>query len=308
MRVIFGLDRSTMFAAFVAGEADMIPAQTRAQAEPILRSVPKAQLKPTTADVGIALRMHVDRPPFDDVRVRRALHLAVDRQAMWQTLTDGKGDINPPGVPGSKAGWAIPPGELARLPGYRQPKEEDLAEARRLLAGAAQTNLRFRILHTTEGSVAPLVIEPLVAQWRKIGVDAVSDGRDNATYRKLDAEGEFDTALTYTAKMNVTQYIPDLFRTGAALNKTGVSDPELDSVIETILTSFDEETRKRATRRMQDVLLDRLYLIPTIDIVIYHVLQPWIRDYTVSASNPFFDIGNASQLWLDRELLPAKRK
>lgn len=308
MRIVFGLDRSTMFAAFVTGEADMIPAQTKAQAEPILRSVPGAQLKSTTADVGIALRMQVDRPPFNDIRVRRALHLAVDRQAMWRTLTDGKGDINPPGVPGSKAGWAIPSEELFKLPGYRQPKDQDLVEAKRLLAEAGQSKLKFSVLHTTEGSVAPLVIEALVAQWRQIGVDAVSDGRDNATYRKLDSEGNFDTSLTYTAKMNVVQYVPDLFRTGAALNTTGVSDPELDRTIDTILTSFDEGARKAAARKMQEVLLEKLYFVPTIDIVIYHVLQPWVRDYTVSSSNPFMDIGNASQVWLDRELLPAKRK
>ncbi|PPR69723.1 MAG: DNA polymerase IV 1, partial [Alphaproteobacteria bacterium MarineAlpha3_Bin1] len=74
-----------------------------------------------------------NRPPFDDYRVRKALFLAFDRQAGIDLIEVGNGGI---GVimPCHLGGFCAD--ELKDWPGYRYPKDQDIAEAKRLLAEA----------------------------------------------------------------------------------------------------------------------------------------------------------------------------
>ena len=85
-----------------------------------------------------AIRMSTTKPPFDNLMVRKAVHMALDREA-WKdfrrvrvgdTVLEGTSTAFwvPPGTP-----WAIPDEKLLTMPGYRQPKDEDIAEANRLL-------------------------------------------------------------------------------------------------------------------------------------------------------------------------------
>ena len=85
-----------------------------------------------------AIRLSTTKPPFDNLMVRKAVHMALDREA-WKdfrrvkvgdTLLEGTSTAFwvPPGTP-----WAIPDEKLLTMPGYRQPKDEDIAEANRLL-------------------------------------------------------------------------------------------------------------------------------------------------------------------------------
>ena len=85
-----------------------------------------------------AIRMSTTKPPFDNLMVRKAVHMALDREAWKDFRRVRVGDTTlegtspafwvPPGTP-----WAIPDEKLLTMPGYRQPKDEDIAEANRLL-------------------------------------------------------------------------------------------------------------------------------------------------------------------------------
>ena len=97
-----------------------------------------------------AIKMSVIQPPFDNVLVRKAVHLALDRE-LWKDFRRVivRGEVLegtnaafwvPPGTP-----WAIPDAELSTWPGFRQPKDEDLAEANRLLDSVFGTGVRPEI-------------------------------------------------------------------------------------------------------------------------------------------------------------------
>ncbi|MGB6837714.1 MAG: ABC transporter substrate-binding protein, partial [Dehalococcoidia bacterium] len=100
-------------------------------------------------------RFLIDRPPFDDLRRRKAIHLAIDRQVF--------GDLFYPSVPEithwlpsgpicwPMKRWAIPQDELATFPGYRfgtAEREEDLREARALwdAAGGTEGAGKFKLI------------------------------------------------------------------------------------------------------------------------------------------------------------------
>ncbi|MBI2908198.1 MAG: ABC transporter substrate-binding protein [Chloroflexi bacterium] len=73
------------------------------------------------------------RAPWSDVRVRRAAFLVVDREKGIEVVSEGLGSL---GISAFYGEWGLPKEELMKLPGFRKPKDEDIAEARRLLAEA----------------------------------------------------------------------------------------------------------------------------------------------------------------------------
>ncbi|MDP2954720.1 MAG: ABC transporter substrate-binding protein, partial [Chloroflexota bacterium] len=78
--------------------------------------------------------VNAQRKPYNDVRVRKAIFLALDRQAANRILQNNEGEIGGPLSPGSY--FALPQEELLKMPGYRQPKDQDIAEAKKLMAEA----------------------------------------------------------------------------------------------------------------------------------------------------------------------------
>jgi ABC-type transport system substrate-binding protein len=80
--------------------------------------------------------MRTDKPPFNDVRVRQAISLAMDRKGMIDAVLEGQGAINGP-VPAALSEWALPIGELGEGAKYYR---HDPTEAKRLLAAAGHPN------------------------------------------------------------------------------------------------------------------------------------------------------------------------
>jgi peptide/nickel transport system substrate-binding protein len=112
------------------------------------------------------------KKPFDDVRVRRALTLAIDRWGSAPGLSKianvrTVGSIVFPGSPLAPA-----KAELETIAGFSPDIEKSRAEAKRLLKEAAQENLAFELLNRNVDQPYKYVGTWLVDQWNKIGVHA----------------------------------------------------------------------------------------------------------------------------------------
>src|SRR5437588_6680298 len=136
-----------------------------------------------------------NRKPFDDVRVRRALTLAIDRWQGAPALSKianlrTVGGIVFPGSP-----LAATKEELQQIAGFWPDIEKSRAEARRLLKEAGAEGLSFEFLNRGVDQPYKYVGTWLVDQWSKIGVQATQ--RVLPTGPLLDAErsGNFEVAL-----------------------------------------------------------------------------------------------------------------
>lgn len=297
-------DEAGRTAAFFTGQNDVLKVGARAQAEVILAQSRDAKLSTFFQDNDVALTLKLDRPPFNDARVRQAVHLAVDRQAMIGTLTTGDGIMNPPGVNAIYKAWALPAPELETLPGWRSPKDEDLNRAKRLLAEAGHAqglsfSLKFERGHVSWAPVSEMV----AAQLRQIGVDAKLQPMERASLSKDQLEGAYDSYVAGTH--SVHEWLAGWHSSGI-INTTGLRDPELDRLIESQVREFDETKRARTIQEVQRVLLRQVYVIPTISLAGYRVQQPWVHGWVENAgalpNNPDW-----SQVWLDVAQAPAKR-
>ncbi len=123
IKLTLKVDDSTMAAAFAAGETDILMRNDKNQFLPIQAANPSVPFAKEVVNQLYSLNLNAGRSPLSDVRVRRAMFLALDRQELDKALTFGEGTQSLPLVPAIKTGWSLPPDEIAQLPGYRQPKD-----------------------------------------------------------------------------------------------------------------------------------------------------------------------------------------
>src|SRR5262249_14551422 len=92
-------DAATRLAAFRTGQSDILPVNSLSEVEVARKTNPNAivqEYKNVLAPFGVALAQ--DKPPFNDIRVRRAISMAIDRQKQVDTVFEGHG------IPG----WGVP--------------------------------------------------------------------------------------------------------------------------------------------------------------------------------------------------------
>jgi peptide/nickel transport system substrate-binding protein len=162
------------------------------------RSLPPAEADAIKEHMGAAVvvrypkaRIHwgvainVDRKPFDDVRVRKALTLAIDRDEMAKVIGPLSGLETVGGLMHPDTPWALGPEELQELPGFRKDHEANLREAKRLLAEAGYAN-GFKTVLTNRAVKLPYIDLGvyLISSWKKIGVEAEHKLEESATWSK----------------------------------------------------------------------------------------------------------------------------
>ncbi len=309
LEIYHALDRATQNAGFFTKRFDILATAGRRQQEEIQARVPSAQTAVFFNDFGNSFIVRLDRPPYDDLRVRKAVHLAIDRQNLIKAADFGTGVINPPGMIGTKTGWAIPSDELSRMPGYRPDKTQDIAEAKRLLAEAGYPNgFKTTAMYVKERNSSPLIIEPLAGQMRAIGLDMVLDGRTSPDALKSINEGNYEMAMEFTASLDFRRQM-NFLHSRSPQNKMGLRDPRLDELLDTQITVLDVEKRKAAAREMQQLLEEKMYVIPTIELAAYQMWQPWVHDYYYNlAISEKVNAFSVAHVWFDIDQMPAERR
>jgi peptide/nickel transport system substrate-binding protein len=228
---------------------------------------------------------------------------------MFQTVTHGQGIINPPGINGQKEGYALPQADLLKLPGYNPAtKPQDIAEAKRLLAeaghaGGFSDKLPFSRSSSTTAPIAEMAATQLKAA---LGIDLSLEPLDAAVYQQRDARGEFNIEMNLVINMDTN--LRDRFHSKSPTNTGKINDPELDRLIEAYEATGDPEKRRAAVRSVQQLLLDKLYAIPTVETAFFPLSQPWVKRFNFGYGNPHAaPYWSASDTWIDVKRLPAAR-
>jgi peptide/nickel transport system substrate-binding protein len=240
------------------------------------------------------------RKPFDDVRVRRALSLAIDR---WGgaaplakiTLLGPVGGLLRPGYE-----LAAKPADLETMPGFSRDIAASRAEAKRLLKEAGQENLKF----TLNNRNIPMPYVPLgiflVEQWRQIGVTVTQDLLETTPWLGAWTSGNFDAGIDFTCDYSDdpgvlwTKYIS---RSKSPMNTGGYDDDILDGLFEKQRRAVDPDARYRILREFERRVLTEAYAAPTIwwNRVIVHWKQ--LKGWHISPNH--YVNQDLADVWLD---------
>ncbi len=262
--------------AFAAGEQNALERAAVA----VARSV--ARTDDAVSVAGLAAVMHlffrIERPPWDDVRRRRALHLALDRSALaaaWFGEGAGpSGYIAPP-----HSAWALPPSELASLPGYRN-DPDDRAAARSLWEAAGGSEavepLTLSVRAADERDFAPAAA--VAAQLREtLGVTIQVTPQEDAEIVAALVDGRVPWLIDFApASPDALDAVIPLVHSRGELNGFAFANAEVDEAIAEILGTFDRAARRLRVEALQRTLLDLLPTVPLVHPALATGLRPGI--------------------------------
>lgn len=207
----------------------------------------------------MGLFLNTNRAPLDDVRVRKAIALAVDRQAVIDSAFDGRGTVI--------GGGLIPQGTWAYNADLSDTHVRDLEAARALLAEAGYPDGLEVNLLSASLAIHARPAEAAQAQLREIGIDLNIEVVETAVMLDRRNRGDYE-ALVFGSSltMNDPDFYTNYFQTGAPVayaGPTGFSDTEIDSLLNAARQTFDQGERRDYYHRLEERLLE---LVPIVFI------------------------------------------
>ena len=200
-------------------------------------------------------RFNTTRKPLDDVRVRRALSIAIDRESLARNVV--RGGMQP-------AYGLTPPTEKftarAKLSG-------DVAEARRLLAAAGYPEgrgfPRIELLYNTQDNHRR-VCEALQEMWRQnLGIEVGLINQEWKVYLRSMDTLDYDMARGgWIGDYNDPNSFYDTFVTGGGNNRTGWSNARYDQLLRDTGHAADEPARMELYQQMEELLMQELPIMP----------------------------------------------
>ena len=224
------------------------------------------------------LGLNCTRPPFNDVRVRRAMNYAIDRQHILSTVLEKRGVLAsgpiPPGLWKSKI-WPQNPEGYA----YDPQKAKALIKE----AGAEGTTIKIYMASDPEVLDVVEVIQDYLA---KVGLKAEITQLDWSAFKHAVNEGEPDAFwlswyADYPDPENFLFPLFDSASVGSGGNRTRCLDPELDRLIETAQHTMDEQQRYRLYRQAENRIIKNAPWVFMWHKADYYVVQPWVKDFKV---------------------------
>ncbi len=195
------VERGTRVAALQAGQIDVAyPGETTLSiAEQLKKAVPGMVFTETASNVSENLLLNTRKPPFDNLKVRRALSFAIDRRTYTQTVHRGAAVIGASLAPKPWGVWGLLDRDLGQLPGYGG-AAAGRAQAKALLAeaGFGPSNPLKVELVTRAIAIYLDFAGFVVSDLKQVGVEATLKQIDTAQWHPMVTRREFQIGANLT--------------------------------------------------------------------------------------------------------------
>ena len=305
---------ATRLAALRAGQLDMLGTVGDSQ----LRSIDEVEgLRQTNPEIvmhqykfrsdNVFYLVGLERPPWDDIRVRQAMQMALDLDTVVDTYYKGYGDATPQGLVGNDvAAIGTPfeewPEDVKKTYRYDPEGAEALLDAAGYPRGADGIRLKTGMAYFERYDVS--YAELAAGYWREIGVDVEIDvfgvgetgavTADQDAYRISWGEGAFRYAL------------PDPLTWafyGDRASRDGLQDPEYDALVDAMLAASTLDEQNRLAKEANMYIIENQFRVWGPETPQFQATQPWIIGY-----NGEMRIGDSetqsflAYLWIDSAL------
>jgi peptide/nickel transport system substrate-binding protein len=299
-------DPSSRLAAFLSDKLDFAP-----EYQLVLRRLDLAvakQRKPNlqTVDytwfVSGSTGFKIDKPPFNDIRVRRALSRAANLAEVFEANAFSQGHWVPnPAVPAAFAEWAIPIDQLG--PEGRKLYEHSTAEAKRLLAEAGHPNGFKTEVEAPGTGYGPDFLDAVqiaVKNWKLAGIDADLKLKEYGAFISSTIYGKFDHMFAGLrgAWADPESYFYRWYMPGQPLNVWKVNDPKLTDMIHLQRRTFDVAKRRQIVYEIQRYLAEQAYFGANGSVKILSAWEPYIKNYIPNNGHDYG--GRLMAAWIDK--------
>ncbi len=285
-------EEATALAAFRTKQIDLLrDIRSPEEADTIMKGTPDAKML-EYFDIPGRMYLNTQKPPFNDVRVRKAVNLAADRSEYIKTFSAGKGQYAPAGVDTS----IFTQDEAKKMLPY------DPEEAKRLLreAGYGSGGPDFEILYTPEyGDLLVSWTQLFQDQLKRVGMNPVLKPQERTTMSRNRRDGNFQASPSpfTTLQPDIDGILYAMFHPSSDANYGRVNDPKLTALIEASRKEPDPQKRLAIVREAGQYINDQalgfaFYFGPQ-----YVFWQPGVKNYSPNKGNK----GRVTyDVWMDK--------
>jgi peptide/nickel transport system substrate-binding protein len=286
-------DDATQIAAFQTKQVDYLATtgMTFEIAQGVQKAVPSATLFNYEQQSTNHMYVNVTKAPLNDARVRQAIYLCIDRDAMIKSLADGKGEW---ALPGSEAGLFTQEETKKLLP-------HDPQQAKQLLSAAGFTN----------GVDIPAIYpgskygQELIDQWQLIQASAKQAGI-NITLQSIDTTEESNRKRSGDFMLDISpkplagdldEVLYSVFFSSSASNYGRVKDPKLDQLLTAQRQEPDPNKRRDLWRQAITYIVQQSYATDLYYRTQYLLWQNALKNFQPNQGDAGLPLIDA---WLDR--------
>lgn len=296
-------ERGTRLAALQAGriEAFLPLEMTKAMADAARAQAPSLVVTEVGQNGSDNVILNHKRAPFDNPLVRRAVNLALDRNAYVRGVRQNGAVTGAALMPKPLGFWGLPDAELRTLAGYRDPAR-DKAEAKQLLAKAGygpDKPLRVDLVTRT----LPIYLDLasfVVDQLRLIGMEATLKQLDTAAWFPALSRRDFQIGANLTAGGfdDPDAYLFENYKCGSPRNYTDYCSEEMDRLIDQQSQELDRAKRHKLVGDIQRKL----------EADVARPMLGWRKEYfarwphvkNLVPHNALYNYGRMQEVWLDK--------
>ena len=315
LRVLFMPEVATRLAALRTGRIDFIgPYQGSAlssldQVESLERTNPELVIHPITSRSDNAIGMNVQSPPFDEIRVRKALQMAINLEEINRAFYGGRSDMTPQGSLNRSFSEIVTqfedwPVDVKKVFDYDPEGAEELLDEAGYPRGADGIRFKTELLWL---DLRPLsYAELLVSYWKRIGVEVEIDVTEIASFGARRGERDFEMIAAEAAIKFDPIVATGRLTPSQGWNSSNVNDPWYTATVEAARAATTIEEYNRINAELDQYGIEEFWLIWGGMAPTYAVAQPWLIGYNGelelgwSQANSVF-----TRLWIDSELKEA---
>lgn len=273
---------TTDVARYRAGEVDMTAhALPPEQFAKLKQELPNEVIVPRGL-VTYMYELNHTKAPFNDVRVRQALNLALDRNVITdKVLAQGQTPtyvFTPP---------YIAEGDKIKQPAYaEQSMKERNAQAVKLLeeAGFSKSNpLKFTILYNTNENHKRIAVAAS-SLWKQNTnglIDVKLENQEWKTYLDTRRQGKYDVARAgWAADYNQASTFANYFLSNSSNNTANYKSAEYDAAIQEALNAADAAGRATAYAKAEEILAKDAALVAVYNYVNPRLVKPYVKGFS----------------------------
>jgi peptide/nickel transport system substrate-binding protein len=299
------VDESTRLAALRTGKIFQLGRLNRETTNELTQTAPQLLKSTTNPSMVGTIQMRTDKAPFSDIRVRRAMMMATDFEAINKGLYYGEAQILTwpyflqPGYEDLYLGLNDPamPASVKELYTYNPDK------AKQLLKEAGYPNgFKTSIICTTAHADYLSII---ASDWAKVGIELSLDQKENTVWTNVI------NARTHEQLVVAMQPPPGSWPEAAAYsmptqsNCSMIDDPICNKAIAewTKLAITDQKAAMNMTKELMKYVLDQAWVIPANYYPTFALWWPWLKNYSGEANVGWQHSAWARWVWLDQDLM-----
>ncbi|MFV0296260.1 MAG: ABC transporter substrate-binding protein [Hyphomicrobiaceae bacterium] len=298
---------ATRSLAFIAGQQDMtFPNDTTYQ---IMKDI-KAKRPDAICDFhpsGVSTNLIVNsaKPPFNDPKVRRAMDMALDRDAFITILSEGQYIKTAAMLPPPAGQWGFTKEQLQKIPGYGSSVEveKSRAEARKIMEGLGYSASNPLKIKVSTRNIAvyrdPAVI--LIDQLKAIHIAGELEVVDTSIWHAKATRGDYVVGLNLTGVGvdDPDSNLVENYTCKSERNYTKYCNPAVDSLIFTQSHETDLAKRKAMVNDIQMKLIEDVARPMIYYGRIATCWQPYVKGY-VAQVNSIYNGSRYEDVWLDK--------